>query len=351
MKAGRVIRVGIIGAGFAGRLHAEAYKRCPGVELVAIADKDKNASNALRAQYDIQHVYTDYNELLKREDIDLVSVCVPTFLHKDVVIAAAHHGKHVVCEKPLAVTVADAECMISVAQAERIRLMYAENWIFAPALRRAVAICREGAIGEVLFIRAKEAHSGSHSIYAKKLCYCGGGAMMHLGIHPIGFGLSFFEGEVLRVWCVTSRGSEQNVLHHDVEGEDWGIGVIEFPGPRICQVEANYLTHGGIDDVVEFYGTEGVIKVNFSHGSPLRVFSRVGVQYTVEKADVKTGWSFPAVDEFRSLGYEDEIAHFVSCVRGEAELEKGMRAEDGLRALVVLQKMYESAQKGTIIER
>jgi len=341
---GEKVRVGIIGAGFAGHLHAESYQRCPSAELVAVADPNKKACQTLKEKYGITHSYLDYRKLLARDDIDLVSACVPTFLHHEVVLAALTHGKHVVCEKPLALNVVQAEQMVEAARRENLLLMYAEDWMFAPALRRALAICREGAIGEVLVLRAKESHSGSHSPFAKELRYCGGGALIHLGIHPIGFGLAFFRGEVRRVWGVTSGGGEANLMHGDFEGEDWGLGIIEFADGRLCQVEANYITQGGMDDVVEFYGTEGVIKVDLTQGSPLKVFSRRGLRYTIEKADLTTGWSFPAVDEYSSLGYEGEIAHFVDCVLGKSELKVGVRGEDGLQALRILEAIYQAAK-------
>ncbi|MBC7109099.1 MAG: Gfo/Idh/MocA family oxidoreductase [Methanomassiliicoccales archaeon] len=343
------IGVGIVGAGFAGRLHAEAYRRCPSAILIAIASPNPLTLENFQAQFNIPHAYTNYEELLKRKDIELVSISVPTFLHKDVAIAAMQQKKHVVCEKPLALNSAQAEEMLATAKREGVLLMYAEDWIFAPALRKAVEICSEGAIGDVLVVRGKESHSGSHSKYAKRIDYCGGGALIHLGIHPIGFGLYFFEKRPRRVLGVMTPGGNANLLHKDIEGEDWGIGVIEFEDGKICQIEANYITRGGMDDVVEFYGTEGVIKVNLTQGSPLLVFSRVGLKYTVEKAELTTGWSFPAVDEFRSLGYQDEIEHFVQCVLKEKEPQRGVRGIDGMRALEVLEKIYESAKHGKVV--
>ena len=344
-----LIRVGIVGASFAARLHAEAYKRCPSAKVVAAADIDEDALSSFQKDFGIEAIYSDYHEMLARDDLRLISVCVPNFLHKEVVLAAAKEGKHIVCEKPLATCVADAEAMVRAASAHTVKLMYAEDWIFAPALVRALEICKEGAVGNILYLRAKESHSGSHSPYAKQMEYCGGGSLIHLGIHPIGLSLSIFGNEVSRVTGVKTRGKEKNLLHKDFEGEDWGLGILEYTNERVAQVEGNYITFGGMDDVVELFGTEGVIKVNLTQGSPLQVFSRKGLEYTVEKAEIRTGWSFPAIDEYRSLGYQDEIAHFVGCVQGKHPLEKGVRGEDGLEALRILNLLYESARQGKSI--
>jgi len=346
----QLVKVGIVGAKFAGRLHAEAYNRCPNVKVVAVADIDEDALSSFQEDFKIETTYSNYHEMLARDDIQLVSVCVPNFLHKEVTLAAAEQGKHIVCEKPLATSVDDAEAMVQAASKHQVELMYAEDWIFAPALARAVEICKEGEIGKVLYLRAKESHSGSHSLYAMKLEYCGGGSLIHLGIHPIGFSLFFLGDGVSRVTGVKTEGLEGNLLHKDFEGEDWGIGILEYGDGKTAQVEGNYVTFGGMDDIVEIFGTEGVIKVNLTQGSPLQVFSQRGLKYTVEKAEVKTGWSFPAVDEYRSLGYQDEIAHFVGYIQGQHELRKGVRGEDGLKALRILSLIYESARQGKSIE-
>lgn len=178
------VKVGIIGSGFAANLHVKAYQRCANAEVIAAAAID-NLENFCR-QNKIPKAYDDYREVLKKEDIEMVSVCVPNYLHKEVVCDAANAGKHIVCEKPLAITLEDCDKMIETCQDNKVKLMYAEDWIFAPALIRAKNIYKEGAIGDIVYIKAKESHGGSHSLYAQKLKYCGGGAMIHLGIHPAG---------------------------------------------------------------------------------------------------------------------------------------------------------------------
>ena len=106
---------------------------------------------------------------------------------------------------------------------------------------------------------------------------------------------------------------------------------------------------GGMDDVVEVYGSDGVIKVNLTMGSPLAVYSRPGFTYAVEKADTTKGWTRPAVDEERNLGYPDEIEHFVDCVRRDTPVAAGVRGEDGLQALRVVMAIYESARTGRVV--
>ena len=340
------VTVGIIGSMFAAELHIDGYRRLPHVEVAAVAAKTVEEAQPFAEKYHIDKVFGDYHELLALPEIDLVSAAIPNFLHHDVVLAACEAGKHVVCEKPLATTAADAAEMVAAARNAGVRLMYAEDWIFAPALVRAREIIDEGAIGKVLFVKAKECHNGSHSIYAQNKKYCGGGAMIHLAIHPLGW-VRWMKGcEIVEVMARMTAGGNGNLLHKDYTGEDWSCAILTFEDGTVGLVEGNYVTWGGIDDRVEVYGSEGSLHVNLTQGSPVTCYSRPGLKYAIEKADMTVGWTRPAVDEWWQLGYANEIAHFVDCVRFDREPARGVRAEDGLALMRVLEAVYASAQSG-----
>jgi len=342
------LKTGIVGSKFAAMLHAESYKRCPDVVKQSVAAIDN--LDAFADTYQIPNRYDDCCEMFEKEDLDLVSVCVPNFLHKDVVVAAANAGiKAIICEKPLATSIADGQAMVKICREKKVKLMYAEDWIFAPALIRAKEIYREGGIGDILYVKAKETHNGSHSVFAQKKEYCGGGAMIHLGIHPIGFLPWLLERGITQVLGMKTDGAENNLLHKNYTGEDWAAALVKFHSGIRGFVEGNYITCGGMDDKVEIYGTEGNIHVDLTKGSPLTVYSRPGYGYAIEKADYTHGWTNPAVDEFMSLGYINEITHFVGCTRNNVEPQKGTTGEDGLKALAVTFAIYESAEKGQAV--
>jgi predicted dehydrogenase len=104
-----------------------------------------------------------------------------------------------------------------------------------------------------------------------------------------------------------------------------------------------------MDDVIEFYGTEGVLKVDMTFGGPLSVYSRPGFGYAVEKADTTKGWTRPAVKESEALGYKDEMTHFIDCIEGRATQNKGTTAEAGFNALRIIKTLYRShAEKRTV---
>ena len=343
------IKIGIVGSKFAAMLHAESYKRLPYVNMHSVAAIDN--LDEFADEYQIPGRYADYKEMFEQEDLDLISVCVPNFLHRDVVLAAVEAGqKAIICEKPLATSIKDGLEMVKACQDKNVKLMYAEDWIHAPALIRAKEIIQEGGIGDILYVKAKETHNGSHSVFAQQKKYCGGGAMIHLGIHPIGF-LPWLTGhDITHVMGMVTGGGDKNLLHKDYTGEDWSAALVKFENGARGFVEGNYITCGGMDDRVEIYGTEGNIHIDLTKGSPLSVYSRPGFEYAIEKADYTHGWTQPAVDEFLSLGYVNEIAQFVDCVQNDKQAPKGTSGEDGIKALAVTFAIYESAEKGRLIE-
>jgi len=339
------LRIGLVGAKFAGSFHVECWRGVPGAAVVAVADLDDQAREAFRERHGIGRGYRDYRELACDPSLDLVDVCLPNFLHAEVSIAALEAGKQVVCEKPFATTLEDGEKVLAAQERTGGMFFYAEDWIFAPALVRIGRLLEEGAIGKPLYFKGKECHNGSHSPFAQSIRFCGGGSLIHLAVHPLGW-FNALLGVPASVIGSCSAGLAANLLHRQLEGEDWGVGILSYADGTRAFVEGNYLTQGGMDDSVEIYGSEGVIKAELTFGSPLQVYSRRGFSYAVEKADFTYGWTRPAVDEHSSLGYKDELAHFAACLAGREKQARGTTARDGFNVLRVVEALYRSHRQG-----
>lgn len=341
----RKVKIGIVGAKFAAELHLIAYSRCSAADVIAICDKDPERMKEYAKRFSIPKMYSTYQEMMQDSEIELISICVPNFLHYEVAMAACAAGKHVICEKPLATTLENAIEMVNAFRQKGLRLMHGEDWNFAPAIQRAKEIIDEGAIGDILYIKAKETHNGSHSPFAQTLEFCGGGAFLHVGIHPAGF-VRFITGhEVVEVIAKTSPGLKGNLVHQGMEGEDWGAAILTLDNGTYAFIEGNYITLGGMDDRIEIYGTKGSLHLNLTMGNPLNVYSETGYKYVVEKADISKGWTRPAVDEFYSLGYQTEIDTFVKSIRDRTPVPAGGSGEDGLAALAIIKAAYISAQE------
>ena len=137
----KTIRTATIGLGWAGREHSKSYNVCANAEIVAVCDMNQDLANSFAAEQGIPDVYADHKEMLKREDIDAVSVCLPNFLHAPIVMDALRAGKHVICEKPPALNAKEARKMADEAKKQKrlldmFRLFYNQSMRAMPIWRR-----------------------------------------------------------------------------------------------------------------------------------------------------------------------------------------------------------------------
>jgi len=333
------IRIGILGAGYISRVHTESFKTVPGVEIVAVCDQDADRGKALCEVYKIPRYYSDHKELLKDKDVSVVTIALPNYLHAPMAIAAAKAGKHVICEKPLALSIEDAEAMIEACKKAGVVLAYAEELCFIPKFVRTKEIVESGGVGKVYMIKQCEKHGGPYSPWFWEPEEAGGGILMDMGCHSIEF-CRWFMGKPK----VKSVFAQMNTYVHGdkTKEEDHVIVLIEFEGGEIALCESSWALQGGMDSVVEVYGTEGVIYGDLLRGMGLRVYSKRGYDApTLERTD---GWSFPDYEWLWNNGYPQEMAHFIECIRsGKEPVESG---KDGIAVLEIMLAAYESAATG-----
>jgi len=182
------VKVGIVGSRFQADCIAAAVKANPDVaELIAVASPTKGNAAAFAKRHGVAHAYSDYRALLANPDVELISITAPNRLHAPITIDAAKAGKHVVCEKPLCVTLEEADAMIDACAKAGVLLLYAEELFFAPKYVKAKQMADEGAFGRVHLVKQGEKHSGPHSDWFWDVEQSGGGAVMDLGCHGIAF--------------------------------------------------------------------------------------------------------------------------------------------------------------------
>ncbi len=150
-----MIGIGIIGAGgIALANHIPGFALCPDTKVVALCDASKEALEKAKAQTGISSLYTDYNELLKRDDVHAVVIATPNHLHAPIALAAIGRGKHVLCEKPIAMDFAESLTMLAAARRANIRHMTAFTYRFVPAMRYMAHLVHSGAVGQPYHFRA-----------------------------------------------------------------------------------------------------------------------------------------------------------------------------------------------------
>ena len=389
MNAKRV-RVGLIGAGFVARVHAESYAQVadPGAEVVAVAAAHLPRAEALATEFGIPAAYDDYRRLLERADVDVVDLCVPNHLHEAIAVAAAEAGKHIICEKPLTGyfggpeaaepvgatsrramyegTLASADRMLAAAQRHGVKLMYAENWLYMPAVQKARRLIAASG-GTVLEIRGQECHSGSHAAYAKAWRSSGGGALLRLGAHPIGAAMFLKweeglrrRGEPIRVRAVTAEVADLTRIPSFQEEpqkwlgtgwedvENWGALLMAFDDGSRATIFAADTVLGGIDNTLDVFLSNARVKCDMTHSTLLQAYAPSAEvfagEYIAEKLETKAGWSFPSIDEQWLLGFPHELQDFVGAVAyGREPLSS---AEFGREVVKVIYAAYVSAEEG-----
>ena len=181
------IGIGIIGSQFIAELHAEAFQRVTGADVVAVASPTATHAKTFAEKHQIPRWFTDYQELLRQDEVQIVSLCLPNDLHCQATVHAARAGRHVICEKPLCLNLQEAEQMITACQEAGVQLMYAEELCFTPKYVRAKQLVDEGALGKVYLIKQSEKHFGPHAEWFWNVDRSGGGVLLDMGCHGIEF--------------------------------------------------------------------------------------------------------------------------------------------------------------------
>jgi len=323
------LRAGVIGVGTFGSLHARVYSELDSVELVAVADVRADRAQTIASQYNAR-AYEDYNKLLERENLDIVSVCTSDELHLEPVLAAAAAGKHILVEKPLALNTADCDTMIQAAESAGVKLMVGQILRFDPryyAARQAIA---EGSIGDTVHFFARR----NNLITSAERLGKHTNVLFFLGVHDIDF----------MNWCAGSKVERvyaESVSRYlkDMGTADSYLVLIKFEDGTIASLEVSWILPmtftKRLDAVFKAVGTEGTVHVDGS-GQAVEIYLRnesscPDVMYTPEIYGKYTGI------------LKDEISHFVECVRDDKT--PAATGQDGKAAVEIVCAIAESLEK------
>lgn len=255
--AERILRVGIIGTGgIATGAHIPGYQRTPGVQLYAACDVIKERAAEMAEKFDIPHVFTDYEQMLKLPELDVVSICTPPFAHKDPAIAALQAGKHVLCEKPMALDAVEAKAMVDAWHTSRKRYRNKFTIGFQSRFGRNAQILKRmidaGELGEIYYGRAvalRRRGVPGWGVFTSK-AKNGGGPMIDIGVHALDLALWLMgHPQPASVYGVTFRkfGNRPNVYNpwgawdpktYDVE--DSAFAMVRFHNGAALQLECSW---------------------------------------------------------------------------------------------------------------
>jgi predicted dehydrogenase len=324
------VRVGLIGAGKITLAHAAGYRRNPDTTvLAAVADPVTESAVERAAEFGAA-VYGDYRTMLAEADIDAVDICLPHHLHKDAIVAAARAGKHVLCEKPLCLTAAEAAEITRAVAESGITVMCAHNQLFLPPVAKAKELLDSGLLGRVYEVRTTDsfhidftAESMGWRASAKT---SGGGELIDTGYHPSYLLLHLAGG--VPVEAVAMLSTHRLTF---MEGEDSAQVLVRFDNGVLGSIVTSWAYEpSGNTERFSVVGERGSL---FSDGTTTLTYQLRGedpVSLTFEPAHQFT----------------EEIAHFARCL-GEGTRPLNTEKE-GIEVLGIILAAYESARTRSV---
>ncbi|MCX7625135.1 MAG: Gfo/Idh/MocA family oxidoreductase [Candidatus Sumerlaeaceae bacterium] len=343
------LRIGIIGCGGIAGEHARGYLSCPGVEIVACADIAIERAQRFAAEYNVPRVYNDYRTMLAHEKLDAVSVCTPNYAHCEPTIAALEAGIHVLCEKPMAINVAEAERMVEAAQRTKKMLTIGHHFRFMPFIRFIKRRIDEGLLGDIYFGRSHALRRrgipgwGEFHIRDKS----GGGPLIDIGVHALDCILWLMgspqpvtvSGKTYTMFGnrVTFFSAWGDYKRDEFDVEDFAAGFVRFSNGATLVLAASWAAH--IEEQEDFsqlvLGDRGGVMLR-----PFGPSAGVRIQSSREEAllDVLPS-GFP-----EKHPHQEEIRHWVACLRGEAEVL--VKPEECLNVQRIIDGIYRSSELG-----
>lgn len=322
------MRVGVVGAGFMGSVHLAAYASMPEVEVVGIADSNAEAASVAAATVDAR-TYASYEDLVASEDVEIVDVCLPTAFHRDLALRAARDGKHVILEKPIALTVGEADEILAAFDESDGRLFVGHVVRFFPEYVRIKRMIEAGDLGTTGVARTSRRSPllmGWNDWYADRRA--SGGVLVDLLIHDFDF-LRWCFGEVERVYARGVLGREFNRL-------DYALVTLRFEGGEISHSEGHWGYPGPFNYSIEIAGSRALVTADSTEPSSLRL---TGGSHDPGYPPNLTAGKSP---------YTIELEHFIDCIAsGEEPIVSG---SDARAALAISQAAIESIRTGEPVD-
>jgi predicted dehydrogenase len=332
------VRVGVLGTGIIIRdFHILTLQNNPKAEIVAAGNLHAGSLEQLARRFGIPKTYTDFEAMAADPDIDAVVIGLPNYLHAPVTIQMLEAGKHVLCEKPMATSVAEGEQMIAAAQRAGQKLMIAHMWRFDRETLWLRDLVTSGKLGTIFKVK-------SHAIWLYEgpppdrwfvqPKYAGGGALADMGIHSIDT-LRYVLGGARPTKVFATTGT----VFEDIEVEDTATLILEFEGGIVGMIEAGWyhLYADGLEGYTQVYGTKG-----YARALPSELHTHVAGVWSVTQPKMP-----PRKQQCDLPMYQAQMDHFLDCILEDREpLTSGPEC---LWAMRVLEAAYRSAESGEVV--
>ncbi|WP_201006713.1 Gfo/Idh/MocA family protein [Paenibacillus glycanilyticus] len=323
------MRVAVLGCGGMGHVHAQSFAGMADAELVGVCDIDAELAGELASKTGTRSFWS-FADMLEETDPQVISIALPSYLHKQAVLEAAEAGKHVICEKPVALSLEDTDEIIEACRRNGVRLFVGHVVRFFPEYEQVRRQIEEGKIGEPGVAHTKRV--GGHPGIARgwfKDHAKSGGVIVDMMIHDIDF-MRWIWGEVKSVYAMNACKDDS----------DYALVTLEFANGAAANLEAHWGDPGPFRYAAEISGSGGLIRLDSAASASLHVRTRAQAERDGRFAEIPQS---PGV----LSPYDRELAHFLACVRDGAE--PLVTAEDAREALRIALAALESIQTGKVV--
>jgi predicted dehydrogenase len=350
MSTSERVRVGVIGVGQIGKHHLDNYKKIPAAEVVAIADVNEAEATRVGALYGVPNVYTDFRQLLARDDIQAVDVCVHNNYHMPITVAAFEAGKDVFCEKPMAGAYVDAHKMWETAQATGRKFGIQFATMYANETKAARYLIDEGHLGHIYHIRSYGHRRrgrpyvdgyGSPTFVQKQ--HSAGGALYDMGVYHISTLLYLIGNpQVLRISGKTYQETDMDEKRRSASGysvEELGLGFVRFAGGLTMDILEAWAVHMDKFDGSMILGSQGGLRIE-----PFGFFRSIGdLDMNATASMDGFDWRLHTVRE-NGDAYDGAQQHWIAALQGRVPLMP--TAACALTTMLISEGIYLSDRLG-----
>ena len=333
-------KIAMIGGGFIGDFYTSTLhgqRRADRVHVVY--SRTEKSAKKIAERWNVPHWTNDMKKAITDPAIDTVVIGLPNYQHLESVKMAAEAGKAILITKPLAKNAQEAKEMLETVEKYGVFHGYLEDLCYTPKTLKAVTSVKNGALGNILWVRSRETHPGPHSDWFWNPEFSGGGAIVDLGCHCIEIARNFIGKDVLPIEVMCWADTQVK----PIDAEDHAIALVKYANGAIGQFEVSWCFRGGMDLRDEVMGVEGTMFLNHFLRTGFEVFTARGEgEYIAEKAETATGWLFPVGDEINALGYDHMFTDMLEAMdSGRAPMETFY---DGYVVNSIIDACYKSAK-------
>jgi predicted dehydrogenase len=358
----KTIGIGIIGTGFARKIQIPAFMQCRNARIVSVASGRLENAEAAAKEFNIAHFTDDWRETAGREDVDLICITTPPNLHREMTLFALKHGKHILCEKPMAMNTREAAEMTEKAKEKNVLALIDHELRFQNGRQKAFEILRSGDIGKIIHAKYNFRNSSRGDANLPWNWWSdesqGGGALGAIGSHFIDSFRWFLGAEVSSVFCqlqthVKKRKDSKTGEMRFVTTDDEANLILRFAGGDLVEdatgiVSVSMVERPKYENIIEFFGTKGAMRVGYRG----EIFLATEGENDWREIEIQFDKPLEGIpDTGFARGFTSFAPKIIEAIReGKSKIEHAATFEDGLRVQEVIDAAHKSNESSCVVK-